>query len=362
MKLEILRLECYRNVAFAELIFENRCVFFRGPNGQGKSNVLESIGLLTALRSFRGHALPLWIQHGKDQAQLYFKGRHDTGDSFELRMKFRREGKQLWRDEECVRRTTDWIGLYPAVVFSNRDKIWIYGGPKERRQFFDILLSQLDAHYLQSLRNYYTALKQRNAALKQSQSSILSSFESILSQEAVTVAKKRQQWLDLFNQHFISCYKAVSSQGSEEPHLCYEGDTEVTLLSSEDFWRRSREKDKLWQTTQHGVHRDDYLLELCGHSVRSFASEGQQKSIVLAMNLAQVELIKSHKKEAPLLLLDDITGELDPTRRRGLWDTLPPECQIFACGTEFPQELDAKDWQVWNVHEGMYRLVDDTTT
>jgi DNA replication and repair protein RecF len=362
MKLEILRLECYRNIAFAELIFEDKCAFFSGPNGQGKSNILESIGLLTALRSFRGHVLPLWIQQGKDQAQLYFGGQHDAEGPFHLRMKLRRDSKQLWRNEECVRRSAEWIGLYPIVVFSNRDKVWVHGGPKERRQFFDILLSQLDAAYLRTLQRYNMAQGQRNAALKQSQWHVLASFESILSQEAAAIAEKRQQWTDIFNPYFISYYQEISRQNSEQPHLRYAIDTELALLSSEDFWLQSRERDKLWQTTQHGIHRDEYVLELEGNSARFFASEGQQKNIVLAMNLAQVTLIKSFKKEIPLILLDDVGSELDASRRRCLWDALPKECQIFACGTEFPKELGIKDWQIWNVHEGTYHLANDAMT
>jgi DNA replication and repair protein RecF len=356
MKLRILRLECYRNIAFAELVFTHRCVFFEGPNGQGKSNILESISLLTALRSFRGHGLPFWIQHGKDQAQLYFEGRQDAGDLFHLRMKLRRDGKQLWRDEECMRRSTDWIGLYPVVAFSNRDRIWMSGGPKERRQFFDMLLCQLDADYLRSLQHYYLALKQRNAALKQSQWQVLSSFESILSREAVAITHKRQQWTAIFNEHFVSCYRKISCQDSEQPHLHHESDTAAALLASEDFWRQAREKDKLWQATQHGIHRDEYLFKLQNNNVRFFASEGQQENIILAMNLAQVELLRSFRQETPLILLDDIGKSLDAARRAYLWDALPQECQVFACGTEFPQELNIKEWQIGKVKEGTYCL------
>ncbi|MDR0445355.1 MAG: DNA replication and repair protein RecF [Puniceicoccales bacterium] len=356
MKLKILRLEYYRNIAFAELVFDSRCVFFSGSNGQGKSNILESMGLLTALRSFRGHALPLLIQQGKDRAQLYFEGQHDTEETFRLRMKFRPEGKQLWCNEEYISRSTDWIGLYPVIVFSNRNKMWIHGGPKDRRQFFDILLSQLDTSYLRSLKNYYISLKHRNAALKQSQFHILSSFESILAKEAVAIAEKRQKWSSIFNEYFISWYKKISQKDIEQPNLQYEYDTESALLASEDFWLQSREKDKLWQTTQHGIHRDEYLLQLQGNAVRLFASEGQQENIVLAMNFAQMELIKSIKKETPLILLDDVGSELDPLRRERLWNAIPHECQIFACGTQFPKELCEKNWQHWHIHEGICSL------
>jgi DNA replication and repair protein RecF len=354
MRLRRITLQHFRNVPFAELAFEGRQQFFVGANAQGKTNLLEAVGFVSALRSFRTTDARLLIAHGQAEAALACEFEHERLGLSKLVITLRAGGKEVWCDGEKVTRLGDYLGRFPTVVFSSQDQQWVRGAPGLRRRWLDFTLAAMDPAYLRALQAYHKALAERNALLKRGAGGgELGAFEKPLAAAAAEVQAKRTAGLTELDAH-LTCAYAQIADGAERAGLRHVPDTTAENATAWlGVFERGRARDLQFRTTLAGPHRDDFLFLLEDRPARDFGSEGQQRSLVLALRLAQVSYFRSRSGVEPLLLADDVLGELDSARRRRFWATLGESRQVIATGTALPDaELGA--WEVWRVSGGVF--------
>jgi DNA replication and repair protein RecF len=353
MRLRKITLRHFRNVGLASLEFSGRRQFVAGANGQGKTSLLEAAGFITALRSFRSMDNKLLIGHGQQLAAIACELEHERLGDTRLTIKLRPEGRELMCDGQRVVRLADHLGKFPTVVFSSQDLQLVRGSPAGRRRWLDLTLSAMDAAYLQALQTYTRALAERNSLLKLGRASDgeLAAFEQVLAPAAAELIALRAEGLKALGAILKSAY-AQLCEAAEPAGLAYKPDfaepsAEVLLARLEG----GRARDRQFRTTIAGPHRDDFAFSVRGTAARDFASEGQQRSLVLALRLAQAAWFREKSVVRPVLLADDVLGELDPARRRRFWSAIDAESQVIATGTRLPDaELGA--WQVFTAADG----------
>ena len=353
MRLRTLTLRHFRNVAFARIDFEGRRQFFVGANGQGKTNLLEAAGYLTAARSFRTTESATLLMHGQTTAAVACTLEHARLGETQVTIKVHRHSKELWCDQTRVTRLADYLGKFPTVVFSSQDLQLVRGAPAARRRWLDLTLAAMDGSYLQALQTYTRALAERNALLKKGGAvgAQLEAFERVLAPAAATLVAGRTAGLVALGATVVASY-AKLCDGTEPAALHYEPDGEATeaeaLLAR---WEAGRARDLMLRSTLSGPHRDDFSLKVAGKIAKDFGSEGQQRSLVLALRLAQAAWFHEKSGVRPVVLADDVLGELDPARRRKFWATIDPEAQVLATGTSLP-DAELGSWQVFRVKDG----------
>lgn len=355
MRLRKLTLRHFRNVGFAALEFAGRQQFFLGANGQGKTNLLEGAGFITALRSFRTTDNKLLLGHGHECAAIVCEVEHERMNETKVTIKLRHSGKELWCDQERVTKLGDYLGRFPTVVFSSEDMQLVRGSPAGRRRWLDLTLAAMDAGYLRALQTFTRALAERNALLKTGRAAgaELEAFERTLAPAAVELIARRREGLGVLEKSLRTAYARVSAD-AEESALAYEpnfADPDVTALRAR--LEAGRARDAQFRTTLVGPQRDDFRLTVKGRAAKEFASEGQQRSLVLALRLAQAAWFREKSGVRPVLLADDVLGELDPERRRRFWAAIDPESQVIATGTQLP-EAELGTWQVFEVRDGVF--------
>jgi DNA replication and repair protein RecF len=371
MRLLKLTLQDWRNVELSSVAFQGRQQFLIGANGQGKTSVLEAVGFFTALRSFRTVDTQLVIAHGKTEAAVAGVFEHERLGETNVIIKLGAEGKEVRCDQERVTRLADYVGRFPTVVFSSQDQLLIRGAPSLRRRWLDLTLAATHPEYLGVLQTYHRALAARNSLLKTGRIGAsaapraavegeLAAFETQLAPAGARLIALRAEAVGILAAHVQAAYSQLAPEG-ELSGLAYAPDFDrpdaaaLTML-----WAEGRARDELLRTTQRGPHRDDFEFVLDGRPAREVASEGQQRCLVLALRLAQVALSQERTGVRPVLLADDVLGELDPERRRRFWAALPPDLQIVATGTALPDDAAPGRWQAFRVEAGRLTAMEQT--
>ncbi len=355
MRLRQLTLTHFRNVSFAALALEGRQQFLLGANGQGKTNFLEAAGFFGALRSFRTSDAKLLIAHGQPEAALAAEFEHEQLGDTRVTIRLRRDGRELWWDQTKITRLADHVGKFPVVVFSSQDQLLVRGAPSVRRRWMDLTLASVDSGYLLALQAYAKALAARNALLKRGTADPreLAAFEHAMAPAAAELITRRTASFQALASVVATTYGRVADAG-EPAGLVYEPDhAEATAESLLARWEKQRARDLQFRTTLHGPHRDDFSLTVRERPAREFGSEGQQRALVLALRLAQAAWFHERSGIRPVLLADDVLGELDPVRRRRFWSAIDPEAQVISTGTMLP-ESDLGAWQIFDVHQGVF--------
>jgi DNA replication and repair protein RecF len=345
-------LQGFRNLALAEVRLEGRRTFLLGANAQGKTNVLEALGYVTALRSFRGAETRALIGLGQPQAGLAFGVEHERFGGSRITVTLTPDGREVMWEQGRVTRLADFIGKFPTVVFSSHDNQFLRGAPALRRRWLDLTLAAMDTAYLTALQSFTRAVVERNILLKQGghDAGALEAFEHELAEHAVGLVVKRAARLGELDGFFRTAHARLVPEG-ETAGLIYAPDTmAATAADFAGLMRQSRPRDTLLKSTERGPHRDDLDLLLNGRPAKQFASEGQQRCLVIALRLAQAAYFRAKGGVTPVLLCDDVLGELDPERREKFWASLEGEPQVFATGTSRPA---AGGWQVLTVANGM---------
>lgn len=355
MRLRKLTLRHFRNVSLATLEFSGRRQFLVGANGQGKTNLLEAAGFITALRSFRATDNKLLIGHGQPVAAIDGQLEHERLGDTHVVIKLRPEGKELWCDQQRVTKLADHLGKFPTVVFSSQDLQLVRGSPAGRRRWLDLTLAAMDAAYLRALQTYTRALAERNSLLKRGNAgeAELAAFEQVLAPAAAELIGLRAAGLKALAARLEAAYARLCD-AAEPAGLAYAPDfaepsAEILLARFEG----ARARDLQFRTTVTGPHRDDFIFSVRGKAAKDFASEGQQRSLVLALRLAQAAWFQERSGVRPVLLADDVLGELDPERRRRFWSAIDPESQVIATGTK-PPDAELGAWQVFEVADGAF--------
>ncbi|HVG11842.1 MAG TPA: DNA replication and repair protein RecF [Flavisolibacter sp.] len=329
----------FKNYFSREVAFSGRFNGICGRNGVGKTNLLDAVHYLCFTRSYFTRQDSLITQHGHQGFRL--EGTFMLHDKEEKAVCILRETgrKEFVVNDEAYTRFSKHIGRYPCVVIAPDDVQLIIGGSEDRRKFVDTLLSQLDAQYLQSLINYTRIMQQRNSFLKNYQDgygnkdlSVLDVLDEQLVTEGDLIFKRRQAFLLHFLPEVKALYNEIAQQ-YEPLSLIY--DSELHANTFPELLLYNRSKDLLLQRTSSGIHKDDLLFSMGEQPFKSIASQGQRKSLLFALKLAQVEVIKREKKVSPILLLDDIFEKLDEGRISNLLARVAAddEAQVFITDT-----------------------------
>lgn len=345
-------LQGFRNLPLVDVTLAGKRTFLLGANAQGKTNFIEALGYVTALRSFRGADTRSLLGLGQPQAGLAFVVEHETFGESRLTITLTPQDRVVEWEHGKVTRLADFIGKFPTVVFSSHDNQFLRGSPSLRRRWLDLTLAAMDTAYLVSLQRYTRAVAERNVLLKQGgrDAGALEAFEHELAAHAATLFAKRTAGLVELGELFRTAHARLVPEG-EVAGLTYVPDTVVGAAAEfAALLAKSRPRDTLLKSTERGPHRDDLELVLNGRPAKQFASEGQQRCLVIALRLAQAAYFRAKSGITPVLLCDDVLGELDPVRRDRFWTSLEGEPQVVATGTSLPGNADG--WQVLNVEGG----------
>ncbi len=345
----------FRNISFCDLDLSGLSHFMLASNGQGKSSCLEAIGFISALRSFRSQSTRALFKKDTEEFRLFYQIKHEKLGVSQVELQISANKKHLLIDGEVIKRLGDFIGLFPVVPMHSADIMILNGTPTERRRFFDMTLASIDPDYFSALRLYHRTLLERNKTLKiTSNKKIIEAFEIELSKYAFKLVQKRAFRVYEIEKILKRVYKSFS-EDKECPELVYKSDNS---LGSEEayrsFYAESRERDRIMGATQRGPHRDDYKFTLSIGGAKEYGSDGQQRGLCVALRLAQAELFQKSLDVKPILLVDDILGELDPKRKESFWEFCPKELQVIASGTEFSAGEKNRDWSIWNVSDGAF--------
>lgn len=332
-----------------------------GTNGQGKSNCLEAIAFISALRSFRTQSSKPLHQKNTHAFRLFYVIEHERLGTTEVELHIEQNKKSLYIDGEPIQRLADFIGLFPVVPMHSGDLMLLKGAPAERRRFFDMTLASVDPEYFLALRSYHRAIQERNRLLKlPSDDKAFDAFEGVLSEYAHSLVEKRKVGIARIGESLSEIYRSFSEDG-EGPELCYQPDSmENSAEAFRHLYAENRNKDRLLGATQKGPHRDDYALNLAVGGAKEYGSDGQQRGLCVALRMAQAAVFKSSLGLNPVLLIDDILGELDPLRKKSFWQACPEGVQIIASGTEFSVGEQSRDWQVWQVQKGAFTVASES--
>ena len=307
----------FKNYYHQQFDFTERIVGICGRNGVGKTNLLDAIHYLCFTKSYFTRSDAMSVYQGYEGFRI--EGHFDLNDKAEKAVCILRETgkKEFSVNDEPYTRFSRHIGHYPCVIIAPDDIQLIIGGSEERRKFIDTLLSQLDHDYLQSLIHYTKILQQRNSFLRSFNDSytrdisVLDILDRQLAKEGDYIFKKRREFLLKFLPIVKQLYNDIC-QRPEDINLFYESELHQTGM--EELLAFNRQKDLVVQRSSGGVHKDDLLFKLREQAFRNIASQGQRKSLLFALKLAEMEIIKEEKHLSPLLLLDDVFEKLDEER------------------------------------------------
>lgn len=338
MLLKSLSLLHYKNFESADFDFDQKINCIVGNNGKGKTNVLDSIYHLAFGKSYFNPITSQNINHNADFFVIDGKFEKNGRQENIVVSAKRGQKKVIKRNNKVYERFSEHIGSIPTVMISPADRDLIIEGSETRRKFIDGVISQSDSFYLDTLIKYGKTISQRNSLLKyfganrSFDSETLDIYDLQLQELGNILYEKRKEFLEAFIPIFRKRYNSISN-AQEEVEITYKSQLEENSL--DQLLKENLQKDLTLQYTTVGIHKDDLSFEIEGHPIKKFGSQGQQKSFLVALKLAQFDFIKALTKVNPILLLDDIFDKLDENRVAHIVDLVAKDQlgQIFISDT-----------------------------
>ena len=381
MYLRKLKVINFKNIREATLQFSPKINCILGNNGGGKTNLLDAIYYLSMTKSFFNIPENYAVTFGEQSMGLigdYMLQEKSERIHLAIRLpdaadasQPARNEKQLWRNEKRIAKFSSHIGLLPIVMVSPQDAILVNGSGEERRRFLNFILSQTDPLYLSNIQNYNSLLAQRNKLLKlcagtgarsaatRGWDELIQTITLQMESPAAYVHAKRQELAESLSQYTAQYYKELSGN-REAVTMRYQSD--LNSSTPKEIFQRSQQQDLRFGYTTAGPHRDDMLFFIEGFPIKKVGSQGQQKSFLIALKLAQFQIIKQISGKLPILLLDDLFDKLDMTRVEYLLSLVAGETfgQIFITDSNkvrINQILARVDSTAksFEVHDGTYR-------
>lgn len=336
----------------------------------GKTNILDAIYYLSFCKSSSGALDALCIRHDTDFFMIQGKYKQATGSEDTISCGVKRgQRKRIRRNDKEYRRLAEHIGVVPLVLISPSDSQLIAGGSEERRRFLDIVISQYDTVYLESLMRYNKMLQQRNALLKQElepDPGVLDVLETMMGADAAVIYDARRKFVEAFRPTFRAMYARLCDNTDEEVDIHYDSHADRGDLTP--ILHDWRAKERIVGYTLHGPHKDNMEMLINGYPIRREGSQGQNKTFFISMKLAQYVFLKNlGDKRTPLLLLDDIFDKLDAGRVSRIVEYVSGDefSQIFITDTN-RDHLDqilqstSRDYRLFEVNEGQVRSLQQT--
>ena len=353
----------YKNIRAADLSFSPNVNCLIGHNGEGKTNLLDAIYYLSFCHSSFTNIDSQVITHGQDFFVVEGSYQTENGDTENVYAGVKRgTRKHFRRNKKDYKKFSEHIGLVPLIFVSPGDTLLVDGGGEERRRLMDMVIAQYDKPYLEALNAYNKALQQRNALLKMEQGAdptLLDIWEQEMAQRGSVIYEKRTAFVDEFVPVFQHIYQKISGE-KEEVTLRYVSHGQRGDLL--EVIQRDRMKDLAVGYSLHGIHRDDLEMTVNGYPMKREGSQGQTKTYVMALKLAQFDFLeRTASQTTPLLLLDDIFDKLDAHRVENIVDMVSGGAfgQIFITDTN-RDHLDeilgrsGKDYRLFNVENGEF--------
>ncbi len=318
MHLKKLKLAQFKNCSEADLELSEKINCFVGYNGAGKTNILDAIYYLSFCKSYFNPSDSQNIKHGEDFFAIHGYYENSAGEE-DLVQCIQKKGqpKQFRKNKKDYQRLADHIGLIPLVMISPYDRDLINDGSELRRKYMDSVIAQFDKDYLDNLIRYNKSVQQRNILLKhfatqqQFDQNLLEPWDQQLIVLGEKIHEVRKKFIEEFAPVFQDYYRFISGQQEE---VSIEYSSQLLQHSTEELLRKNLERDRMLKYTGSGVHRDDLNFRISGHPLKKFGSQGQQKSFVIAIKLAQYKHTRIIKNFKPIILLDDIFDKLDDKR------------------------------------------------
>lgn len=355
MIIKRLELDNYRNYKKLSLELDENTNILYGNNAQGKTNALEAIYLCSTSKSHRSNKDKEIISFDADESHIkMYVERKEKEYRIDMHLK-RNKSKGIAINGIPVKKASNLFGIVNVVFFSPEDLSIIKSGPSERRRFIDLELCQLDKMYVYNLTNYSKILMQRNKLLKdmyyrEDLKETLDIWDMQLVEYGNKIISRRREFIDQINE-IINPIHSNITKDKESIKVIYNNDTDEDRF--EDDLLKSRDRDIRTKTTNVGPHRDDMSFFNKDINIRTYGSQGQQRTVALSLKLAEIELVKKIIKDKPILLLDDVLSELDADRQNQLLNSLDDIQTIITCtGLDEFIENRFKINKVFNVTNG----------
>ena len=348
----------FRNLRRLRLAPNPQFNIIEGRNGAGKTNVLEGIFLLSSLKTFRPGKNKDLVRFGTQSGEVRAVVEHqDTTRT--IRISISPKGRRVWIDGKLVRSAASALGQLTAVLFAPEDLSLTKGSPSGRRRFLDRAIFNRWPGSLDAVKRYESALKQRNALLRTDGSdALLEVFDEQLARAALRLSQWRQKYIGIFHPILEETMQLITG-GDLQTTVMYEPSR---LADTHDQWvdiyRKNRRQDRARKSTTAGPHVDDICLLLNDRSAKLYASQGQHRALVLALKIAEIRLLKQELGYAPVLLLDDVSSELDARRNAQLTTFLNSEAfggQVFITTTD-------RSWLDFDSKSTCFRIRDGDTS
>lgn len=329
----------FRNYVHEKTDFASGLNLIVGANGQGKTNLIEAICMLSTGRSFRTSKEKEMVGFGKDSFIVRAMV-HSSNREYKIEIKVGKEIRKAVNINSIpIEKITDLLGIFNVVIFAPEDLKLVKEGPGERRGFMDREISQLRPLYYSDISSYRKALMQRNNLLKNQRidEALIEVYEEQMAVLSWRIMKIRKEFIDKIAPIAQKNHSKISGE-KEILSIFYEADLNASSVQEiKDCFKKNRNEDIRRKTTTVGPHRDDLGIKINGTDIRSYGSQGQKRSAAISMKLSEIELIYDEKKEYPVVLLDDIFSELDLGRQRMLMENLK-QIQTFVTTTDIDKE------------------------
>ncbi|MBO5248201.1 MAG: DNA replication/repair protein RecF [Clostridia bacterium] len=356
MNVKKIQLQNFRNFEMQEFQFESGVNILLGDNAQGKTNVLEALWLFSACKSFRVSDDKPFLRIGEHRAAIY--GEYErNGRIYRPVMKFYDDKRREIFLNNVAVRPREIVGQFPAVLFFPDHLSLVKGSPELRRKFLDLALCQTDPSMLPVLNEYNKVHQQRNALLKQYRERIdaksaLDIWDEKIASLSARIAAKRYEFISAMSPFAQRVMDEISG-GKERLEIVYRTVCNMPPRDLEDLedkffyaLKTHRERDILSGHTSTGVHRDDFDLFVNGENAKIYASQGQQRSVVMALKMAEADLLRSATGEFPIMLFDDVFSELDPYRRSYIIERIRGRQVILSCCEDTGDFAEAKIFRI----------------
>ena len=328
MLIQTLKLKNYRNYSEYSLDFNPKLNIIVGKNGIGKTNILEAIIVVSNVKSFRTLNDIDLIKKDEEYSRIIL-----NSDGNEYKVVLNKNGKNLYINNNFIKKTSEFIGKVNAVIFKPSDLNLFTDSPSDRRRLIDVELSKISNSYINALTTYKKLLADKNNLLKRLEidETLLSLIEESMIAPISKIIQERELFFEEINKNITNIYQKLSNTNSKV-EINYKKCCDIQNIKEEIL--KAKDKDKYYHYTTFGPHHDDYMFKLDGYDLNTIASQGQKRMVFIAFKFALFEYIKNITKQIPIVLLDDILSELDKDNQIRLIESFPQDAQIIITNTD----------------------------